>query len=154
VSQGNVEVVQRFESLMGELLANASTLEQDDESSRAGFEQVLELLDPDVVFRPPPAMPYGGDHIGHDGFLKMCEGVAKAWNFDGADGFEFEFLDAGEDRVVLLASFTPVSRETGRPVPIRMVEVITVRDGKIIELVPYYWDTVPIVAATDGVKTL
>jgi hypothetical protein len=35
-----------------------------------------------------------------------------------------------------------------------MNEVIRIRDGKISELIPYYWDTVPILEGTGGVKTL
>jgi ketosteroid isomerase-like protein len=33
-----------------------------------------------------------------------------------------------------------------------MTEVVTVRNGKIAELVAYYFDTVPIVEAGGGIK--
>jgi len=56
------------------------------------------------------------------------------------------------DRVITLASWTAVSRHTKRAVPVRMVEVVTVRDGRITELRAYYEDTVPLIEAADGVK--
>jgi ketosteroid isomerase-like protein len=34
-----------------------------------------------------------------------------------------------------------------------MIEIVTVRDGKITELVPYYWDTARLVKACGGVVT-
>ena len=57
---------------------------------------------------------------------------------------------AGGDGVITLASFTIESRHTGRSVPVRMVEVVTVRDGRIVDLDAYYRDTVPIIQAAGG----
>jgi hypothetical protein len=137
LSKENVEVVKRFELLMG---ARA------DAGGSQRLQQVLTLLDENVAFRPSPSVPgHGGDWIGHDGFLKMCEAYSETW--DPPQGLEFEFLDGGGDTVVTLAAFTRRSRRTGRSVPIRMVEIVTVRDGKITELVPYFHDTVAMVEA-------
>jgi len=146
MSQENVEIVKRFETMM------VPSLEEEDESAaQGGFEQILELLDENVAFRPTSVLPHGGDWIGHDGFMKMGEAFSKAW--DLVDGVNFEYLDGGGDKVVILASFTITSRETGRSVPVRMVEIVTVRDGKITELVPYYYDTIPIVEAAGRLET-
>lgn len=140
MSTENVEVVKRFELLM-------SARSGADGSRR--LKQVLTLLDENVAFRPSATVPgHGGDWIGHDGFRKMCAAYAETW--DPPEGLEFEFLDAGGDKVVILATFTRRSRRTGRSVPIRMVEVVTVRDGKITELVPYFYDTVAMVEASGG----
>ena len=68
------------------------------------------------------------------------------------DGVQMEYIDGGDDRVITLASWTAVSRHSGRSVPVRMVEVVTVRDGRIKELRAYYEDTVPLIEAADGAK--
>ena len=144
MSKENVEVVKRFESLMVPSLE-----ERDATVAEGGFDQVLALLDPQVAFHASPSIPHGGDYIGHDRFLRMCDQFRELWNLVGA--VDLEYLDAGDDRVITLASFTAESRHTGRSVPIRMVEVVTVRNGKITELVAYYYDTVPIIEAGGGV---
>jgi uncharacterized protein len=145
LSRENVEVVKRFEELM------ATRGEVADTGGVSRLEKVLELLDEDVAFRPSESVPgHGGDWIGHEGFLNMCEAYAGTW--EPPDGLQFEFLDGGGDKVVILASFTRTSRQTGRSIPIRMVEIITVRNGKIAELVPYFYDTVAMVEAASGAK--
>jgi ketosteroid isomerase-like protein len=146
MSQENVEVVKRFETMMV-----PSLQEEDEATAQGGFEQILELLDENVAFRPTPSLPHGGDWIGHDGFFKLGEAFIAAWELP--TGVEFEYLDGGGDKVVILARFDSVSRHTGKTVEFKMVEIVTVRDGKITELVPYYYDTIPIVEAAGLLET-
>jgi ketosteroid isomerase-like protein len=137
MSQENVDVVIRFEQSM------VPSLELEDaDAATAGFEKILALLDAEVVFRPPMSLPHGGDWTGHDGFVEMGQVFNGAWEM--IEPPKFDFMDAGGDRVVLIAHFIIKSRETGTHVPVDMVEIVTVRDGKIVELVPYYRDTVPL----------
>lgn len=139
VSKENVEIVKRFEELL------IPSFKDGDASSQGGFDQVLELLDPAFSAPVCPSLPHGGDWVGHDGFLKMCEAVRDSRKT--IEHSERTYLDAGDDRVVMTVSFTAESVKTGRPFPVRMVEIFTVRDGKIAELVPYYWDTAPAIEA-------
>ena len=145
MSSENVEVVKRFESLM------VPSIEEDDaRAAGSGFDQVLALLDPDVTFHATSSLPHGGKYTGHDSFLKMCEQFRDLWDLVG--GVELQYIDGGGDKVITLASFTAESKHTGKTVPVRMVEEVTVRDGKIVELVAYYFDTVPIIEAGGGIK--
>ena len=135
MSRENVEIVERFEALMG---ARGG---EDEAANRRRFEEILSLLDEGVAFRPSDSVPgHGGDWIGHDGFLGMCRAYGTVW--EPPKDFRVECLDGGGDRVVILAEFTRTARATGRSIPIRMVEIVTVRNGRIVELVPYFHDTV------------
>ena len=145
VSQENIDVVKRFETLMVPSLE-----ETDHDAARRRQEEILAILDPEVVFFATPSLPHGGTYVGHDAFFKMGEQFRDLW--DIADGVEMEYIDGGGDRVITLASWTAVSRHTSRAVPVRMVEVVSVRDGRITELRAYYEDTVPLIEAADGVK--
>lgn len=145
MSQENVEVVRKFEESMVPSLAEEAT------SGEGDFQSILALLDTECVFRPPPSIPHGGDWIGHDGFVKMGEAFGEAWNM--IEPPKFTFRDAG-DIVLLHATFVLESRETGKRVPVEMVELITVSDGKIVELVPYYRDTVPLSEAAGIVNAV
>jgi ketosteroid isomerase-like protein len=144
MSESNIEVVKRFQAAMVDMF----------HTGEAGYEKVLQYLDPDVVFRVGPSLPYGGTHVGHDGFLKMARGVGKAWQYPELGHVELQYFDADDDHIVVVASYDVESRQTGRTTRVQIVEIITLRDGRISELVPYYWDTVSIVDATDGVKTV
>lgn len=146
MSQENVEAVKQFEEMMV-----PSLQEEDEETAKKRFAAILDLLDDEVAFVPCESMPHGGDYIGHEGFVKLGEAFSEAW--DLPTGVDFQYLDGGGDKVVILARFDAVSKHTGKSVEFKMVEIITVRDGKILELVPYYYDTVPIKEACGGVKT-
>jgi ketosteroid isomerase-like protein len=140
LSKENVEIVKRFESLM------VPSLEEEDPAvAEKRLQEILDLLDPNVAFHATPSLPHGGDYVGHDSFMKMGEQFRELWNTPG--GVDLQYFDIGGDKVLTMASFIFESVHTGRSVPNRMVEIVTVQDGKITDLVAYYFDTVPIVEA-------
>jgi uncharacterized protein len=145
VSRENVEVLKRFEELMVPSLE-----ETDPEASERRLAEILSILDPDVVFYASPAIPHGGTYRGHDAFFKMGEQFRDLWDISG--GVELEYIDGGGDLVITLAKWRGVSRLTGRTVPVDMVEVVTVREGRIKELRAYYEDTMLLSEAADGAK--
>ena len=79
MSQENIEVVQRFESLMVPSLE-----ETDHDAAHRRQEEILAILDPEVVFFATPSLPHGGTYVGHDAFFKMGEQFRDLW--DIADG--------------------------------------------------------------------
>jgi ketosteroid isomerase-like protein len=145
VSQENVDVVKRFEELMVPSLD-----ETDPEASERRLKDVVSILDPDIVFYASPTIPHGGTYRGYDAFFKMGEQFRDLWDISA--GVELEYIDGGGDLVITLAKWRGVSRLTGRTVPVDMVEVVTVRDGRIKELRAYYEDTVLLSEAADGAK--
>jgi ketosteroid isomerase-like protein len=136
MSHANVEVVERFE----------------DAFVRGDMDEVLSLLTPDIVVHEAQSLPYPGDHRGHDGFIRLADAFNSVWEI--VSDLDLAFLDAGEAHVVVLVAFDVVTRQTGVPLRLRLVEVYTVRDGRIAELDVYYRDTAAIVEATGGARVL
>jgi uncharacterized protein len=134
-----LEVVKQFGALMIQDLPKGDA----ESSPEERLQQILDMLDAEVSIPVPAALPYGGEHRGHEGFLEMGQGFAQTWNI--VDGGVGGYADLGDGRV--LAFYNPVfeSRATGRSVSFKQVEVLTVRDGKIVELVPYCFDTAELV---------
>jgi uncharacterized protein len=145
MSQENIDVVKRFEALMVPSLE-----ETDHDASEQRLRQILDLLDPEVTFYATPSIPHGGTYVGHDAFFKMGEQFRDLWEI--GDGVQIEYIDGGGDRVITLAEWTAISRPTGKSVPVRMVEVLTIRDGRIKELRAFYEDTMSLSEAADGMK--
>lgn len=140
MSQANLALVRRFEELMA----------LGPQSDHEPYKDVLELLAPDIRFRVGPSMPHAGDWVGHDGFLRMVELIGAARRVAEPT---FTYLDAGDEHVVVLISFTHEIVATGERGVTRMVEVITVRYGKIVSLDPYYDDTLPWASVSAAVAT-
>jgi uncharacterized protein len=145
MSRDNVDVVKRFEQLMVPALD-----ESDMDASQQRLEQIKTVLAPDVVFHAAPTIPHGGTYRGYDAFLKMGEQFRDLWDISA--GVELEYIDGGGDKVITLARWTGVSKLTGKAVPVDMVEVVTVKGGRITELRAYYEDTVPMSEAAGGAK--
>jgi hypothetical protein len=145
MSQENIDVVKRFEDLMVPSLE-----ETDHDASEQRLRQILDILDPEVTFYATPSIPHGGTYVGHDAFFKMGEQFRDLWEI--GDGVQMEYIDGGGDRVITLAEWTAISRHTGKSVPVRMVEVLTIRDGRIKELRAFYEDTLSLSEAADGIK--
>jgi len=134
-----LETVKRF----GELMIQDLPEGEAGSSPEERFQQIMDMLHPEIRIPVAESLPYGGEHVGHEGFMKMGEGFAETW--DIIDGGAGGYADIGDGRVLAFYNPTFQSRATGRSVSFQMVEILTVRDGKIAELVPYYFDTVELV---------
>jgi uncharacterized protein len=138
-----VEVVRKFGALM------TRDLSDDGTTPEQRLAEIMELVHPEVVLPVAGSLPYGGVHTGHEGFLSMGGDFAKTWVIV-ENNTELRSMDDG--RVAVFYDPTFESVETGRRVTFKMVEIIRVEDGKIAELVPYYFDTVELVETFSDVK--
>jgi ketosteroid isomerase-like protein len=134
MSKANVEVVERFEHAF----------------VRGDMDEVITLLSTDIVVHEAPSLPYAGDHRGIEGFLRLAEAFNGVWAIKSP--LDLTFLDAGEDKVVVLVKYEAEARATGAVLTLPHVEVYTVQDGKITDLDVYYRDTAAILEATGRVK--
>ncbi len=139
----NIELWKKFLATMIPTLGVA-----DSSVARKGMEETLALLDPDFVCPAAFSIPHGGVWRGHEGFVKMGETFREAWIHHGSS---HEFFDLGDGRILIIIEPTFESKATGETITHKMIEIVTFRDGKITEIVPYYWDTVPLVEAGGGV---
>jgi ketosteroid isomerase-like protein len=121
VSRENVEIVRRC-------------LEHWD---RRDDSFLTELVDPDAVLDLSRNVFNPDVYRGYDGFRRYVEVVDEMW-----DDFEFhpeEFIDAG-DHVVVAVRISGKGRESGVQTEMRLFNVWTLRDGKVIRLTGGYRD--------------
>ena len=135
-----IEVVKEFIAVM--VHAHGAQGQAD------GLRAALELVDENVRLSVPPPLPQGGEWIGHDGYRAMSRAWRDYWINHGAE--RREFFEIGDDRVIQIVEPRFESRVSGETITHRMVEIFTVRDGKITELVAYFWDLARLVEAAGG----
>ena len=115
MSQENVEVVRRLYA----------------EFNRSGRPE-LDILDPAVVWYQPDEIGGGrGSYHGHEGVLHAI-GEMQA-TFDHFQAVPEQFIEAGGDRILVLARHRGTGRGSGVPVDAPVGHVLTLRDGKVIE---------------------
>ena len=101
-------------------------------------ETMRKLLDPDFVIVEADSLPYFGRRSGIVGLLEVTELFFKTWEDLQIDIDDFTTSDT---RVAVHLRFSAKSRRTGKSVSMPMVEVWRFEREKLVELLPFYWDT-------------
>lgn len=110
----------------------------------ASFELLAPFFSTDVVLHQAETLPYGGTWHGHEGIEEFFIAMSKTWeSFDMVDQ---HFL-ATEGTAVVLTQGHACARSTKQALDFPILQTITVRDGRITEVHPFYWDTAKIAAA-------
>ena len=91
-------------------------------------DRLLELIDPTCVITQDPALPWGGRHVGHDGFLTFA--LTLSATIDSAVTTEALFMADGE--VIQYGRTRGTVRATGTAFDIAEVHRWTIRDGKAV----------------------
>ncbi|MYS87448.1 nuclear transport factor 2 family protein [Streptomyces sp. SID5474] len=111
---------------------------------KASFAELAACLAPDVVMYQSPGLPYGGPRYGPSGIEDFMAAMSEAWR-------EMEFLEqrfaVDGESVAILNRGLLTARATGRVLDTWVMQMITVRDGLITEIRPFYWDTKAVDAA-------
>lgn len=97
------------------------------------FDGVMSLLADDAEFLQADSLPFGGRYVGRDEFAAMAARILEAW-----PGFAVKplaFMSDGADRVVVLTELS------GRGLGMPMLELWTVRGGRIKQCQPFYFDS-------------
>jgi ketosteroid isomerase-like protein len=98
------------------------------------LDEACGLLADDLAVHEPPELPYGGEFRGPSGLLDL---LGREMAVVDAAPLTTEYLDAG-DRVVFMARARFAAKGTDRSVDVDLVEIHTVRDGRICDLDVYY----------------
>ncbi|MFF1266032.1 nuclear transport factor 2 family protein [Streptomyces anulatus] len=104
----------------------------------ASFGLLAPCFAPDVVLHQAAGLPYGGVWRGHLGMERFFRAMSDTWAEFAL--VEQDFLATGETSVVRTI-VRAVSRATGRELTFPILQNLTVRDGRITEVRPFYWDT-------------
>ena len=125
------EVIGRFYA------AEAEYMNAGGAGAGADFAAMAATLDPDVVLHQSPDLPWGGEFHGHAGYEKWAQAMSAA--FDQLEVRDQRFFTEG-DTVVITCRLVTRSRATGEVLEHPMVQVVRVRDDRIVEFRPFYWD--------------
>ncbi len=99
---------------------------------------LVSLFSPSCVVREAPGLPFGGDYVGHEGLSTLFSTLGDA--FDIVPTL-LDVYEVSDSLVISNTSMRMTSRQTGESVDMPVLEMFTVRDGLIVEAVPFYWDT-------------
>jgi ketosteroid isomerase-like protein len=97
-----------------------------------------KLLGPGFVLIEAAPLPYAGRWEGAQGVKDLItafnERYYSAWSA------EFHDFTASSQRVVAHLTLTATGKRSGKSAALRIMEVWTFKDGKPVEMMPYYWN--------------
>ncbi|WP_433193300.1 nuclear transport factor 2 family protein [Nocardia sp. CA-107356] len=108
------------------------------------FDAMGACLDPDVVMYQAEHLPYGGEWRGPDGIEKFMVAMSRTWG--SLEFIEQRFVVDGET-VVIYNRGRMLARATGRLLETSVMQLMTFRDGLIVEIRPFYLDTAAVLEA-------
>jgi ketosteroid isomerase-like protein len=114
-----------------------------DHAAHQRWDELPAVLTDDFEIVEPPSLPYGGSHHGVDGYVVLLRRIGELFEL----GFEPDGVRAVDDRTVLLRmDVTFRARGTGRAVRMPVVEVLTVRAGRVARSEVFLHDTAALLA--------
>jgi uncharacterized protein len=96
----------------------------------------------DAIVSVPKCLPYGGDYT-RDKMGDYRKAMFGAWEVRPAP----PSLYAAGDKVFLLGTWTGKARATGKPVDMKLLEIFTIKNGKIVHDEFFFEDTGALVEA-------
>jgi ketosteroid isomerase-like protein len=99
------------------------------------LDDARRLLDDEFVCHAAAGLPYSGDYRGHEAFFGLLTKIYEVLELTPSP--EMQFI-SDDGNVVLYYRLTFTARTLGKSVEIAVAEVLSVRDGLIVELDVFY----------------
>jgi uncharacterized protein len=99
---------------------------------------LLEHLDAGSTITEAPSLPFAGVYRGRAEIEGLFGHMFETWE---DMRIAKEKLFDGGDQVVAILRLTGRSRATGKAIDMQVSELWTLREGKVVSLTPFYWDT-------------
>ena len=103
------------------------------------WDAVATLIDEDsFAVHEAPTLSYCGVFRGLDGLKRLICAFSEQWS---ESAFEFKGFSTGDDIVIGHLEARLTARSNGKSYAMPVLEVWRLREGRIVELRPFYWDT-------------
>ena len=96
---------------------------------------------PDAIITEPEALPYGGIWRGPEGWQQLSAQIFGTWEMSRNAG-QLRIIGGEDDEYFALSmTLSGISRKTGKPFEMSLMELWHVVDGQIRSITPHYFDT-------------
>ena len=114
-------------------------------TGRGDWAKAATLMTPDILIKEAASLPFAGVYRGVEAMRDLFAAVRAT----GVVGVEMHQATAGGEWVVVLLDLL---LEGNPPVRAPLAEAFRLQDGKVCEIVPYYFDPGPIIRAAEARK--
>ena len=115
-------------------------------AGRGDWAQAATLMTEDILITEAPTLPFAGVYRGVQGMRELFATVQSSM---GVTGVDMRQVTAGGEWVVVLLDLLLAGTP---PVRVPLAEAFRLRDGKVCEILPYYFDASLVVKAAETRK--
>lgn len=115
-------------------------------TGRGDWATAATLMTDDLLISEAETLPFAGTYRGVQGLRDLFATVQSAL---GVERIDMRQVTAGGDWVVVLLDLLLAGTP---PVRVPLAEAFRLRDGKVCEIVPYYFDTSVVAKAVEARK--
>jgi ketosteroid isomerase-like protein len=109
------------------------------ESGHAGRWDVMKPhVADDVILRVPAGLPFGRDYHGWEGYMDALKTIGGFFKEIKAGPREFAAVG---DKVIVMAMLSCRIASNGKAISFPLMDVWELRDGKVILITAFYYDT-------------
>jgi hypothetical protein len=126
--------------------ANRAVVEQIYAAAgRGDLDGVAARFSPDIVLHQAESLPYGGEFRGIEATMATL-GAMFAEHYE-VRALDVENIAVDRDVVIGCVTLRAGIRKTGKDVEMPFRECFRLRDGLVVDLRPFYYDTAALAAA-------
>jgi ketosteroid isomerase-like protein len=115
-----------------------------DAANSGDVATIQSLLDPDIVLHQASTLPHGGEFRGLEAAMA---GIGRMFETLDLSEIKVHQLAVSGDLVVAAVTLLGRLRPSGAPLDMQVRECFRLRNGKVYELQPFYFDTGALAAA-------
>lgn len=112
------------------------------------FAPMADTLHPECVMVQPESLPYAGEWRGHEGYHRWMLAFGRAWASLSVEDSSVYVADG--ETVISRSIVVATARLTGQEIKYPLLQIITIREGRILRIEPFHWDTHQVLAALAG----
>ena len=117
-------------------------------ANRGDLPFIQARLHPDIVLHQAASLPYGGEYVGRDATMGCL--IKMFTEHLDVTALTVHNIAVDEDMVITAVDLAATARSTGKDVSMPFRECFRIRDGLVVDLQPFYYDTVAFAAAFES----
>jgi ketosteroid isomerase-like protein len=107
-------------------------------AAQGKWDVVKQHVADDIVAYLPPGLPYGGEYRGFERYKETFKALTTF--FAEIKPISNEMIAHG-DKVIIIVALSAKIASNGKPVTVEQCSIWSFRDGKLVTVKPYYYDT-------------
>jgi ketosteroid isomerase-like protein len=108
---------------------------------KGDFAAIAKIIAKDAVYNQAEGLPYGGTYVGFDQWMTMFQKAQTFFDLQIAKEPTYYTSEADRGGVIIQFTIRCISKKTKKEITMPISEYFVIKDGLIVSIRPFYFDT-------------